>query len=328
MIKIIIIIILSSIILLSSLLYFNSEDLVVDKNIDLLIKNNSWNTWFSKSIPYKKWDELEINIILKNWLSWIIELDKNILPINPDSWTINWKEIDINSKINIKKWESLKLKWKAKDNWILKNDLNIVKEILLKENIKNDENQEKIDKTIDKNNIKINFSNYNLNWNTNNLINIYWSWIENIAYINIWWISLYPIKDDKNNYYLSINKNTFSSWEYFIIVQLKDNSLITLNQKFKFNYSKDKVNIVNITPNYIKNDTDKYIVLQWNWFSKTISIQLSNYIILKNTSFNIINDKVLSVKIPSWLEIWKYFINIMTTDWIFEIKNNNFYITN
>lgn len=328
-----IILIFSSIflILILSLLFFNNSDnLVFKKNsqIDFIIKNITWETWYKKEIPYKKWDIIEINIIPKNWLYWDLEIDYLKLPIDIKKVLVKDNEININKNISLKKWEWIKIIWEAKNNWILKNDLDILKKIDLKENQEQKDLKENLNKDIvNIKNIKINFDKYNFNSNLNNLINIYWTWIENIKYINIWWISFYPIKDN-NKYYLSINKNTFSNWEYFIILQLRDNSILPLNDKISFIYSKDEVNVYNITPNQIKWDKDTYVVIQWNWLSKIISLQLSNNVILKNTSFNIINDKVLSVKIPSNLEKWKYYINIMTTKWIFEIKNTYFYIVN
>ncbi len=328
-----IILIFSSIflILILSLLFFNNSDnLVFKKNsqIDFIIKNSTWETWYKKEIPYKKWDIIEINIIPKNWLYWDLEIDYLKLPINIKKASVKDNEININKNISLKKWEWIKIIWEAKNNWILKNDLDIFKKIDLKENQEQKDLKENLNKDIvNIKNIKISFDKYNLNSNLNNLINIYWTWIENIKYINIWWISFYPIKDN-NEYYLSINKNTFSNWEYFIILQLKDNSILPLNDKISFIYSKDEVNVYNITPNQIKWDKDTYVVIQWNWLSKIISLQFSNNVILKNTSFNIINDNVLSVKIPANLEKWKYYINIMTTKWIFEIKNTYFYIVN
>lgn len=210
--------------------------------------------------------------------------------------------------------------WKENDTivenpTISKNDNNIVKnfsgEVIKKENIP----------SIDS--IKLN--NYNLNSNINNLVEITWSWRELVKYVNIGWVSLTPI-NESNKTFLTIAKNTFSSWEYFIIVQLNDNEIVTLNEKIKFTYNSSKVNIANITPNTIKNDFDTFIVLQGNWFSKIISIQLSNNIILKTTSFDIINDNVMSVKIPKDLGVWSYYFNIMTIDWITELKNNIFTI--
>lgn len=221
------------------------------------------------------------------------------------SWVINstflWEKIEnIEEKFPISK----------NDNIVIKNSSG---EIIKKENIP----------SID--NIKLN--NYNFNSNINNLIEITGSGKNLVKYVNIGWVSLTPINESDKTF-LTIAKNTFNSWDYFIILQLENNEIVTLNEKIIFTYSNSKVNIANITPDRIKNDKDTFIVLQWNGFAKIISMQLSNNIILKTTSFDIINDNVMSVKIPKDLEIWNYYFNIMTVDGITEVKNNTFYITN
>jgi hypothetical protein len=294
----------------------------------LLIRNNTWQTPFLDSVPYKRWEELEVDLIVKDkWLSDVklnIENLKKKLKIK-DIY-LNDKKINENDKLSIKEWDKIKIIWEALDNWILKKDEGSINIELLdnKEDEKIEETQTWKLTTTSK---EVYLEKNSINSNINNMIELTWSWKNFVEYVNIWWISLKPIENSWK-VYLSIDKNTFTSWEYFVIAQFSDWELKTLEQKINVIFSNSKVNIANLTPQEIKNDVDRYIIAQWNGFSKVVSIQLNNNIILKNTSFDIINDNVIWIKIPKELTTWRYYINIMTTDWIYEIKNIYFNITN
>lgn len=99
-------------------------------------------------------------------------------------------------------------------------------------------------------------------------------------------------------YYVTIPKNTFGTGDFFLGLYLKNGQLITTNAKLSFTYNANPINIAAITPLEIKNDTDRYVVVQGNGFQKMISIQLSNNLIFKNALFTVINDHVVSIKIP------------------------------
>lgn len=332
--KIIIVIVWTLVLAIWTLLiyYINSEKF---KNFDLwwityFIRNNSWQSPFLDNVPYQKWDELELNLVLKNkWTNEIkLDLEKLKSKIKIKKIYINDREVNENDNLTVSDWEKIKIIWEALDNWILKKDdeninVEIVDTIQKEEEIK-EETQTWVINITSK---EVFLEKTSLNSNINNLIELSWSWKDFVEYVNIWWISLKPIKN-LWKVYLSIDKNTFTSWEYFVIIQFINWDIENLEQKIIFTYSNQKVNIANITPNEIQNDLDRYIVIQWNGFSKVVSIQLNNNIILKTTSFNIISDNVLWIKIPKWLEPWRYYINIMTTDWIYEIRYIYFNITN
>lgn len=309
--------------------FYKEKEIIISnsKNYDILVKNNSWDTNFLENTPYKKSEEIEYNIIF----SW----ENSNVSINLEEYNKNLKlkkiflndiEKSKNDSFDVKEWDSLKIIWETINNGIVKKSQldNIIKVTPVKkeEDLKD---PNKIPEKISTWTINITLDKTSLNWNINNLVEILWEWKDKIKYVTIWQISLTPISEN-NKVLLTIEKDSFSSWEYFIIVQLKDNTLLTLNEKITITHSKDMVNIANITPNNIKNWSDRYIVLQWNWFSKVISMQLSNNVVLKNTSFNIISDNVISVKIPGEILPWNYYFNIMTTSWITELKNNIFTI--
>ena len=163
------------------------------------------------------------------------------------------------------------------------------------------------------------------NSNINNLLEISWRDIDKIKFLNIWSYSFSPnIKDWVA--YILIKQNTFDSWNYFVFIQPLQWSIIPLDTQMSFEYNNEKINIANITPNQVNNSKDSYIVLQWNGFSDIISLQLNNNIILEKTDFDIINDKVMSVKIDKKLDTGIYSFNIMTTDNIIQIDNMDFTI--
>lgn len=326
--KLIIYLIFTSILFIWFIWYFfiyQKKETNRENTYDVLVKNNSWNTSLWESIPYKKDEEIELNILFswdsKKKISLDLERIKNKLDIKKifiDDSESSLDNITIQDSQNIKIiWDTL---WdgilKKEDYQDIIQDIEEIKEESLKEDdIKKDQE------------INIKFDKKIFNSNINNLTEITGTGKEFIKYINIWEVSLTPIHED-NKTFLSISKNTFHSWEYFIIVQLENNELITLNEKITFHFSPSKVNIANITPHKIKNDIDRNIVLQWNGFSKIISLQLSNNIILKNTSFQIINDHVMSVLVPKDLKSGKYYLNIMTIDGIHELKDITFTINN
>lgn len=99
-------------------------------------------------------------------------------------------------------------------------------------------------------------------------------------------------------FFYIIPKNTFGNGEYFVGLYLKNGQLVPTNIKLSFTYNSNPINIAAITPNIIKNDQDRYVVVQGNGFKKMISIQLSNNLIFKNALFTIVNDQVVSIKIP------------------------------
>lgn len=133
------------------------------------------------------------------------------------------------------------------------------------------------------------------------------------------------VKDGQ--YYFIIPKNTFGNGEFFIGLYLRNGQLVTTPDRLTFTYNPNPINIAAITPSQIKNDQDRYVVVQGNGFGKMISIQLSNNLIFKNALFTVINDNVVSIKIPKDLEPGAYYFNMMDTAGIYEAKNIRFTVT-
>lgn len=302
-------------------------------SIDSFIKNNSSQGAYEKNTIYKKWDLLDYISFINFWNGKNIKLDISLIKnnINIDEIYINDEKTDeqkINN-LNLNWMTKVKVVWKAKNNNL---DWSLIENNLIKVTVIQDikKEQTKIEeKVIIKWQVpsNINIKNSNFSSNINNLLQIEWANLELIDYVNIWWFSIKP-QFDSWILLVSIDKNSFSSWDYFIFFQLKSWEIMPTDNKITFTHNQQKINIANLTPSIIKNNEDRFIVIQWNWFKKIISVQLNNNVILKNTSFNIINDNVAAVKIPRWLALWTYYFNIMDTDSIYELKNNSFTITN
>ena len=313
--------------------YFNNNDLKKENNLysDFLVRNITCDTSLDSKNVYRKWDDIEYNFILTTNNSKKVAVDTNELSkvIDIEKILKDDEQIDDLSDIKIDESANIKIIWKAKQNWDIKDEDNLVKIIKtedLEQEVEKLIEEEIEEEKIENIKLKIDLEKKQINSNINNLIQIFWENLSQIKYINIWWVSLEPIKNNEE-YFLSINKDTFDTWEYFVIIQTKSWDIITTDTQVSFEYNQSKVNISNITPENIKNDSDRYIVIKWNWFEKTISLQLSNNVVLRNTTFQIINDNVMSIKIPSWIEAWEYYINIMKPEWIYEITNKTFLIT-
>lgn len=305
--------------------FFDAWDL-----FDFISKNNTWDSEASKNIFYKKWNEIEYNFFMQKDFIWTISINTNKLDkimkdydIYIDDEKITKEDLK-NLKIDSSK--IIKIKWIALNDKTTKDKDENIDDLLDIEIVKEDEIIEEIlESTWTLNNIQL--SSHNFNSNINNLLIISWNNLENIEYINIWWTWFKP-KFDNKKIYIWIDKNTFSAWDYFLIFQLKNKQIISYDKKISFSYDPNFINISWITPNIIKNDIERYLVIQWNNLSKVIRVQLSNNLVLKETSFKIVNNNVMTIKIPTWLSPWVYYINFMWTEWIFELSNSKFTIIN
>lgn len=329
-------------------IYFrtNNHDSNWNNIKDFLIKNLNWDSPLQNNIPFVKGDNLELYYIIDpddNGNRAQINIEKLQEKIDIEKIEIWNTFIEVEKNINIKidQITPLKITGKSKindsdNNTDLKNlieieirdeDIDIIPTEVVsrieQEDINWDDETIEEKKTIYNSFDTLDFSSTHFNSNINNLLEISWDTIGNIKYLNIWSYSFSPIFKENKAFFL-INKDTFGAWNYFIFIQPLEWKIVALDEQITFKYSSSDINIANITPDRVKNDKDRYIVLQWNGFSKIISIQLDNNIIIKKTSFEVINDNVLSVKIQKWLDTGNYSFNIMTTNEIVQLNNLNF----
>lgn len=308
-----------------SLYFIISNNLIKNKKVNssLFIKNTTWQINWSDFVPFKKNDSLDLTFIFDTDFGKFlnINLDKLSKKINIREIYINDELKDKNSLKNISFNSVLKLRivWDALENSLqnenIKNDVEVT---VVWEKTEEIIEEEIVDKT--KEVLIMAFNSQNFNSNINNILEISGQNLELIDYLLIWekkieWI----YKDDK--FYARIDKNTFWNWDFFVGFYLKNGKLETSSSKLTFSYNPNPINIAAITPSTINSAKDWHIVIQWNWFNKMVSLQLSNNFIFKNTLFNIISNEVASVKIPSWLTPGTYYFNIMDTKGIYNASN-------
>lgn len=316
---------------LSGIYYFINHKTEVNKvDKTFFIKNTTWWTNSNDSIPFKKNDNLDLTFIFESTFWNIANIDLSKLENK-----INIKEIYINDELknktdlkNIKFKDVVKLKiiWDAQENSQENENLKDLINITIEwEKEEETQSWEILDKT---KTVEIfSFNSHFFSSNIWNILEISWTNLELIDYVIIWEKKLnWVLKDNK--FYVRLDSNSFWAWDFFVGFYLKNGKLTSTDKKIIFSYNPNPINIVAITPNKISNKKDSYVVIQWNWFAKMISLQLSNNYIFKNALFNIINDKVATVKIPAWLVSWTYYFNIMDVKWIYKAEDIKLEITN
>ena len=321
----------------SFVIYYNSQQKleVWDENKIIensFIENKTWESGLQKDIPFVKWDEIDYVYIMKPQKNKevTIELNKIKEKIDISQITINWEKKDLNwdkIKLSLEEALSIKISWEANHNKVWKENIEENLKVTFNE-IEEDNQAEEIEEPTEKQNTSptnIKLEKYSFNWNLNNLLIISWENIDTIQTITIWDYSFSPLFKDWKAF-ININAWTFSWWSYFVIIKTKSWNLVTLNKKVSFEFMTSDVAIWNITPREINNNKSNYLVLQWQGFDKIISVQLSNNVIIKKTEFEIINDKVATIKIPKGINSWNYHFNIMTTSWISELRSQKFKI--
>lgn len=301
--------------------YYNNLEKTNTSQKNIYIKNNSWNTDFLKEVSSKKNDQVELLLILdeKKASFWKIDYSKIEQNLDIEKIFIDEKEVNKNDEVNINKDSSIKIIWKSKENNTLKSsDLDInISDIFTKTN------QEELKKDQElqiKKDIKLVINSKNIEVYKDNLIWLSWENLDFIDSIKIWEKYFKTIKIWEK-YFLPIEKNVLKWWKYEIKILNKQNLETIFSNEINFIDNDNLIKIYDITPKIISKEKSTNIVLQWSWFSKIISIQINNNTILEKSNFEIISDNLAIVKLPKDLEIWDYYLNIMWTDKIYEIKN-------
>ena len=315
--------ILALVLILAYFYFFNNLNNKKNINSSLFIKNITWQTNWNDFVPFKKNDSLDLTFIFDadfgNILN--INLDRLLKKINIKEIYINDEKKDRNSLKNIPFNNILKLRivGDAMQNSLedenIKNDIQVD---VIWEKVEEIAKEEIVDKS--KQLVVSSFNSQNFNSNISNILEISGKNLELIDYLIIWEKKIEWIYKD-NKFYARIDKATFWNWDFFVGFYLKNGKLESSPLKLTFSYNPNPINIAAITPDKISNKKDSYVVIQWNWFNKIVSLQLSNNYIFKNTLFNIINNQVATVKIPSGLTPGVYYFNIMDTKWIYNAAN-------
>lgn len=297
---------------------------------EIFLASNSWvdvffrhseNDVFENTLWVEAHQEIRYEIILPKDYGKNISLDTSKLE---DKVRIKWYQINGEDTSDRQfpgdKNTQITLITEAKESGVFKKEDVKIEIIPEKEEV-----QEEVIENFS--NIDVFFKKTSFDGGFNNLIPLSGSGLENIAFIIIGEKSFLPIKT-ADAYYLSVEKNTFSSGEFFVLFQDKKKNITPLNQKFTFFNNNKAVSISGIVPNILPQNQKQQVVLQGKGFSKLVSLQLSNSVILKNTSFQIISDGVVIVDIPENLPLWTYQFTLMTLDSIYQIPEQSFSIIN
>jgi hypothetical protein len=284
-------------------------------------KNNSI---LNESIQADKNDSIAYHIVLPKDFWEKINIDTTELKeyIDIEKIEVNWEKKEDPNNISWKQNTQITFIGKPKNPLNInksKELIKIIPTIPLEENKEKEKEKETISNIFLKQN--------QFFWDFNTLVEVSGSWQSLIDFVIIWEKS-FPVIEENKKFFINIPKNTFWNGEFFVFIQDRDKNIFPLEQKMISSFSDKDVNVQDIVPRSVSNTQDQNIILQWRGFSKTVSLQLSNNIVLKNTDFVIISDTVLQVKIPKWIEIWNYQLNIMTTKNIYQIQNIPFSITN
>ena len=302
---------------------------VNDSNIEkFYVSNLTWNTSYGDFAYAKKWDKLSFLYKLKN------------------DWKLQYSGSCIFSLLDVYSWEIyvkpeknfyfLTVVWFAKKNWkYLKKNIsrciyyekwNILKKSLIKK-------KKKVSKEI-KPETKIN--NFSIWWpsfrlmvsdivsNLDNMIMLTWKNLEKLKSV---WLQdkFWKIEKIKWNYYAFILKNDLKG--YYLLMWVDKNwKLLTTDQKINVRHYSWSLVVSYVNPDKVY--PGAYVNIVGKWFKKIISIQFSNSFITKKTDFKILSDSMIVVKIPYLFDKWSYYVNFMTTDWIYSFKNIKIYVKN
>jgi len=323
--KKIIFFVLISLLLVSSLFTIKNQ---VSNNIqNFYVSNLTWNTTYDSFVYSKKWDKLSFLYKLKN--KWQLQY----------SWWCIFSVLDIYSWGIFVKSEKdfyfLGLVWFAKKDWkYLKKDIS--KCISYKKNKVNLDKKESMQNKKTNKTFKVR-TDFTERWwvdfklaisdivsNLDNMIMLTW---KNLDMLQSIWLQdkFWTVRKVKWNYYAFILKNNLK-WKYLLMGVDKSWKLLTSNQMINVRHYKWNLVVSYINPNKVY--PGGYVTVIWKWFKKVISIQFSNSFITRKTDFKILSDSMLVVKIPySFLE-WKYYLNFMTTDWIYTFNDMKIFVKN
>jgi hypothetical protein len=232
------------------------------------MRNLTWQTDFQKNIPFKKGDIVEYTEIYSSDTPQDLALDISALKKLLDITQIEFDEQIISedaiSNLHLKNTSSLKIVGKAKTTST--NDMESSPPTITATTLRTFKEEKVISPPViditpdvEPQNLTLQAMQYNSN--INNLISITGSNLNHVSLVNIGGIGFKPVYGS-GTLYIQIDKDTFATGEYFVFFQLNNGKIITLNEKITFQHSSARINIANITPSILKNDTDRYIVIQ------------------------------------------------------------------
>jgi hypothetical protein len=116
---------------------------------------------------------------------------------------------------------------------------------------------------------------------------------------------------DHDNYVFIVGADGLPAGERFVALSLPGGRLQPLQDRISFSGGGDSVGVSAVTPASVSSSKDAFVVLQGRGFSKALSLQLANGVIIRNASFTSLTDRVMMVRIPKGIASGNYAINVM-----------------
>ena len=91
----------------------------------------------------------------------------------------------------------------------------------------------------------------------------------------------------------------FADGDYFVAAYSKEGKLSPLKDKLTFVTDQQSIGVSFVTPSSVPSSRDSYVTLQGKGFSRIVSVQLSNSLVIKNAFVRTVDDTVAIVRIPS-----------------------------
>ncbi len=118
-------------------------------------------------------------------------------------------------------------------------------------------------------------------------------------------------------YVFVVPERAFSAGEKFLAFSMSDGKLLPSDIHLSFDGGEANLGVAAVTPSAVPSDRESYVTLQGHGFSKALSLQLQNGVVIRGASFEIVNDSVMIVKIPAGLSSGTYAFNVMDVSGIY-----------
>ncbi len=295
--------------------------------MDSFVRNATWDTALMKEVPANQGDSVEYTSILKPTSPQVVSVSIDALTSHLDAVqvSIDGRTVDPSELAHLTLTGSslMKITGRVRDAQVTHTPIDTLVRIQTVSTLPTDTTATASGSTgvvAATTSSHIQFTETHFSSEINNLLQIDGDGLESVEYVNIGGQSLRPTLRD-GHLFVGIPHGIFAGGEYFVFFQLKNKQVVSEDVQIAFEAGTGSVRIANITPNDITNDQNSVIVAQGSGFKKIVSIQLNNSVILRKVEFDIVNDQVLVLRIPKGLPAGAYYLNIMDTDSISEVRN-------
>lgn len=292
--------------------------------LDAYVRNTSWETGYLSSVPYRKGDVLEFAYFVDSLRPYFLDFDwpsflarYDVESVTSDSGPLDKNQI---STSLLKPGSRLSIRAKAKSSGSTGSDPFATPKIRQSEDALADsgavaEAQTGTSATgaTDASAFVIPLRTFSSD--TNNAVRIVGAPKGFISSVVIG-ASTFRGADLRDGYVFVTDRGTFADGDYFVAVYAKDGRLLPLKDKVSFITDGQSVGVSGVTPASVPATRDSFVTLQGRGFSRVVSIQLSNSLVIKNASFRAVDDTVAIVRVPAGVPAGEYAMNIMDVNGI------------